>query len=123
MLESNPNKRPESGKWDFWKVDFSKKDLKTGCPAIQYCDYLDALRITPTGKLAIHFNDKSPMHGTQRGGHVYYVPEEYYNSSNSPVFRLTNKKSYGYIIRRKVEPISTTEQLGLIALASSGWSN
>jgi hypothetical protein len=123
MLDSNPKKAPEKGKWEFWKVDFSKKDIKTGTPAIEYADYLDALRITPNGSLAIQFNEKSPMYGKQGCGRIYYVPEEYYNSSSSPVFMLTNKKKYGYIIRQKVEPISSTEEIALIALASSSWSN
>lgn len=109
-------KSPLFGKYDFWKIDFSKTDIKTGEPCIKKCDedFIQALRITPSKKLAIQY-----CYAFGRKPKIYYVDERYYTASDSPVWFPTINKKYGYIIREKTVEISVQEQLALIELVNS----
>jgi|688.fasta_scaffold1103775_1 hypothetical protein len=101
MKDKNPKKNPEIGKWEFWKV--SQK-------GIELYPHMVALRITPSNNLVARYVDRL---GTPK---LFYIPEEYWNSSSSPLWFPTINKPYGFFIRHKQIPLTKTEELALIEL-------
>ena len=108
-------------RFDFWHIDFRKMNVKNNLPAITKCDntFINALRITKSQNLVVEYGQR--FNGSSKS--LHYVPFDFWNSSSSPVWFPTNKKKYGFMIREKVESISSTELLGLISVIESKEKN
>ncbi len=113
MRDDNPKKYTVTNRFDFYQIDF--RNSKDSEPSIRLCDpdFIKALRITPSNNLAV-------IYGLEKYRRkIVYIPFEYWSSSWSPIWFETSKKKYGYIIREKTDPISTSQQLALIAAVTS----
>lgn len=80
-------------KFRIWKVDFTKKYVKTGEPVITEVFYFKVLGFTKNYSLVIvdNFNTKR------------WIKEEFYNSINAPIWFETTNKKYGYIFRAQTD--------------------
>lgn len=79
-------------KFDIWKVDFARKYVKTSEEVITKVDYFDVLGISRNGSLVLRDGFKKKR----------WIKQEYFNSSDSPIWFETINKTYGYIIRERV---------------------
>ncbi len=110
MRHDNKQAWTQVNNWDIWKIDFNEKKINNG---VQKVDYVRALRFTKSENLVLEF--------TYPGSRpkLKYVPKLYWESSDSPIWFPTNNQKKGYIIRSRVESVSTQQQLSLISFIKS----
>jgi len=85
-----------------WKVTFQthENDLK-----IREVDYFRVIGISRKGSLVIEDN-----FGKKR-----WIKEEYFNSTNSPIWKESINKPYGYIIREQQNNVDITKGIAFMA--------
>jgi len=98
----------EFRKFRFWKVELNENFELTEESKIKEVYNIYVCGISRNGSLVIKFINK------QYESKKFWIKESYFNQSDSPIWRPTPKKRYGYIIREQSINIDITEILAFI---------
>lgn len=83
----------------FYKVDFSKcNELETE-PKVYHFELFEPIGITVNGSLIVLDNRSKTRQKNGGKPKKFWIKEEYFNSTDSPIYFETINKNYGFIVR------------------------